>query len=552
MENNLEEKNIHLEEIKKEFKNSLEEKQKLGILETTNVTLLKKLIDKAETIQEAQSIMGLGMIYKRTGLHFDHRLETKEDNIKYLKKNEKLSFITNNNSKTHKLIIGDNYDALLNLLISYKNMIDVIYIDPPYGKDSMGEFAKTNYRNSLTRDNLLSMVEPRLELSKQLLSNDGIIFCSIDDRNYAYVKCLFDEIFGEQNFIANIIWKSGGGKSDSKNIKNKKEYLLVYSKDSNIIQLNKKKSPIENYKLVDKNGNRYCERSFDMQGLKYSKNLDYPIEAPDGSYIYAGKSREAWESRQNGNAEDRDFCWTLSKDEFENRLKNNEIIFKNTKNGWRVYYKSYYDGKETAYDDIFDNISYFDQAGNQIGAIEIKDIFGSRKFDYPKPVEYIKWILNLYKKKNTVVLDFFAGSGTTGQAVLELNRKDGGNRQFILCTNNEESDGFIATNVTTKRLKRVMTGKCYDGTSDFNWINKNEPYGDNLDVFEIETVSNSEYTEGKTAFDVIDETLYGVKKFKNIKEKIKWVCQNFDNTQKQIETDKEWLNRIMEGIDKVC
>lgn len=182
------------------------------IIEKSNADLIKKLIDNADTLTEAITIAELGTTYKRTGLHFDKRLEKFEDTIKYFTKNEKLSFSDDTDKESHKLIIGDNYDALLNLLIQYKGKIDVIYIDPPYGKDNMGEFAKTNYENALTRDNLLSMMYPRLLIAKELLSSDGVIFCSIDDRNQAYVKCLFDEVFGESSFLFCIprITKKGG------------------------------------------------------------------------------------------------------------------------------------------------------------------------------------------------------------------------------------------------------------------------------------------------------------------------------------------------------
>ena len=136
--------------------------------------------------------------------------------------------------------------------------------------------------------------------------------------------------------------------------------------------------------------------------------------------------------------------------------------------------------------------------------------------------------------KSSVVLDFFAGSGTTGQAVLELNKEDQGNRQFILVTNNEVTEttpNGIAYDVTSKRLKRVMTGECYDGTNDFKWIKENKPYGGKLDVYEIREVSNNCAVKGKTPFDVIDETLYGLEKFKSTREKIEWVCKNFSHTQ---------------------
>ena len=136
---------------------------------------------------------------------------------------------------------------------------------------------------------------------------------------------------------------------------------------------------------------------------------------------------------------------------------------------------------------------------------------------------------------NIIVLDFFAGSGTTGQAVLELNREDGGNRQFILCTNNEKTEvnpNGIAIDVTSKRLKRVMTGTCYDGTNNFKWLEKNEPLGGSLDVLTIEPIANFADGIGKSPFDVIDETLYGQVKFTHTMDKIEWVCEHFEHTQK--------------------
>lgn len=147
---------------------------------------------------------------------------------------------------------------------------------------------------------------------------------------------------------------------------------------------------------------------------------------------------------------------------------------------------------------------------------------------------------------DSIILDFFAGSGTTGQAVLDLNKEDGGQRQFILATANEITDttpNGIVKDVTSKRLKRVMTGNCYDGTSDFSWLENNKPLGGNLDVYDIFTVANFEATKDKTPFDVIDETLYGQEKL-SVNEKVKWVCENFDGTQSTIEKDSDYKNRI--------
>ena len=192
--------NLTLEDLKNDLISDLNLRTDEKILEPANRDLLSKLIYNAESKDEAIAIAELGTSYKRTGFHFDKKLEKIGTSIKYFKKNEQLSFSQDKTAITHKLIIGDNYYALLNLSISYRGKIDVIYIDPPYGKDDMGDFAKTNYENAITRDNLLSMLYPRLILAKQLLSDEGVIFCSIDDKNHAYVRCLFDEVFSEKKF----------------------------------------------------------------------------------------------------------------------------------------------------------------------------------------------------------------------------------------------------------------------------------------------------------------------------------------------------------------
>ena len=204
-----------IEKSRQDLINEIDRRVEDQIIERSNAELLKKLINNADSLSEAIDIAKLGTTYKRTGFHFDPRLEKPTSLIKYFKKNEDLSFSDGSDDIPNKLIIGDNYDALLNLLIQYRGKIDVIYIDPPYSKNKMGEFAETNYNNSLTRDNLLSMLYSRLELAKQLLSPYGFIFCSIDDKNYAYVKCLFDEVFDESCFINSFVWKkNSSGKTE--------------------------------------------------------------------------------------------------------------------------------------------------------------------------------------------------------------------------------------------------------------------------------------------------------------------------------------------------
>jgi len=499
------------------------------IIEKTNADLLKKLIEQAETVNEAIMIAELGTTYKRTGFHFDKRLEKMTDTIKYFKKNEKLSFVQDKKALTHKLIIGDNYDALINLLIEYRGKIDVIYIDPPYGKDSMGEFAKTNYENAITRDNLLSMLYPRLVLARQLLSDNGVIFCSIDDKNQAYVKGLFDEVFEESNFLANFMWnKTATPPSLGKDIRKKYEYVLSYQNGKREESLTAGVIVGGDMPLLN-SGNPTSTLKFNKDSVIFKISGDFKSG-------YKKKTELLTNIDIVNSKADKDFV-----------LKGNfkwiqETIDKEIKNGTVFYIKS--DQFSIRYERQGErnkkpsNIINKDECKvgtNEDGGKELESIIEKKIFNNPKPVSLIKYLISLVNK-NLIVLDFFVGSGTTGQAVLELNKQDGGKRQFILATANEITDttpNGIVNDVTSKRLKRVMTGECYDGTKDFKWNEKNQPLGDNLDVYDISTVANFEATKDKTPFDVIDETLYGKEKL-SVNDKIKWVCENFEGTQKNL------------------
>lgn len=548
------------------------------ILEQTNADLLFKLINNADSLDEAINIAALGTTYKRTGLHFDKRLEKMSDTIKYFKKNEALSFHTDDSKPTHKLIIGDNYEALQNLLIQYRGKIDVIYIDPPYGKDSMGEFAKTNYQNAITRDNLLSMLYPRLVLAKQLLSEDGVIFCSIDDKNQAYVKCLFDEVMGESNFIACAPRKTGAGDAatrSSSELRKPFDYLLIF-KRGNDAELQKKIVGEKEYKYCDQLGNYKLDK-FQASGSdatrKARPNLYYPIYVTKNKSLSLKETEDCIETilPQKVNGEDGRWMWKPEKFEKD---KDDYLIY----DGATIYRKTYYDEEQDQ--NIYQVEKAWIDGGefrNAKGTSDLSEIIGKNMFNNPKPIALVEWCINLVpKKEKQIILDFFAGSATTGHAVLDLNRSEAkdsdlleeeipeGNRTFILCQLNENLDEALKSaiggakttienqialcdkigrphelsEITAERVRRVMLGSSLDGTKDFEWAKKNKPYGGNLDVYEIESVSNFEWTEGKTPFDVIDETLYGKEKFANIKEKIEWVCCNFDKTQKYLEHQK--------------
>lgn len=529
------------------------------ILERSNADLLIKLINQAETLTEAIAIAELGTTYKRTGFHFDKRLEKIGNTIKYFKKNEKMSFSDGSDDIPNKLIIGDNYDALLNLLVEYKGRIDVIYIDPPYGKDSMGEFAQTNYNNALTRDNLLSMLYPRLLIAKKLLSKDGVIFCNIDDKNHSYVKCLMDEVFGETAFLLNVprITKKGG--KSTQTIAKNNDYILGYTFSNDIIFSQEEKTDLTKYKyedeFVDERGKYALTQTLDYNTLQYSVGMDYEIEL-NGRKFYPGGSLEGMRERHNGSHGVTDWVWRWSKSAVAWGIKEKLFVVKND----RIYTKSYLNcRKKNGKNELemidttkaYTTLSYMDNRfSNDNGKKELDLIFdnGSVLFKNPKPTALIYELIKMVSgNNNAIILDFFAGSGTTGQAILELNNTDGGRRRFILCQSNEITDttpNGIALDVTTKRLKRTMTGECYDGRKDFKWFEKHKPLGGSLDVYDISSVSNAEKIAGKTAFDVIDETLYGKEKFATLKEKIEWVCENFDGTQKIVESDDEWKKRV--------
>lgn len=523
------------------------------VLERSNAELLEKLIVQADSDDEAIKIMSLGTTYKKSGLHYEKRFEKMDNTIRYFKKNETLSFRTDDSKPVNKLIIGDNYEALQNLLIQYKQAIDVIYIDPPYGKDSMGEFAKTNYENDITRDNLLSMLYPRLMLAKQLLTDDGIIFCSIDDRNQAHVKCLFNEVFGERNCAGMFLWQKKDKPSFlSSYFASRFEYILCYVKNyrqsypfSVETTTIGKKYPLNNAgnplgiltfppQTVTFNLPNCTITSQDMSEGNIKTMLLDDVSIVDGRNIN--------EFRLQGE-------FRYSQATLTEIMDNHEEIYiaklpfrpNHIKKG----------GEIKKMENLLSKKFSYNCETNEDGSNTLTKVLGYLPFDNPKPVGLIKLLLQAttYCKKDAIILDFFAGSGTTGHSVLELN-KDGGERSFILCQMNEKTDttpNGIAHDVTSKRMKRIMTGECYDGSKDFPWLKDSEPYGGNLDVYEIERVQNHLTADGHTPFEAIDETLYGKEKFETLKEKIDWICRNFANSQKYVEADEDWEERVRKG-----
>lgn len=555
--------NRNLEATRQSLLADLDRRVADHILEPANRDLLRKLILKADSPEEAEQIAALGTTYKRTGFHFDKRLEKTDKVIHYFRRNEALSFRTDPAKPAHKLIIGDNFPALQNLLIEYRGRINVIYIDPPYGKDSMGEFARTNYENAISRDNLLSMLFPRLMLARELLAPDGVIFCSIDDRNQAYVKCLFDEVFGERNFVGTIIWQSATDNNPTQ-IATEHEYILCYATNINLLlpwigespkallieqQYNKLKQAFSSPATIEKELRTWIKTNKDqLKGVAHYNNVD-----DKGVY---SSSQNSSNTKPGGYAYDiihpitgkpcvkPAFGWRWKEETFWNYANKGDVEW-----GEDETTQPHIKKRINTVTELLKSIYYED---GRIATSLLEALFGKKKsFDNPKPVKLISRLIDYASpSKDALVLDFFAGSGTTGHAVLALNEKDGGKRQFILCQLNEKTEttpNGIAYDVTSKRLKRIMTGECYDGSRDFKWAQENLPYGGNLDVCEIGEVTDDAATEGKTPFDVIDETLYGLPRFATLREKVAWVCGNFAHTEKYLEDDAEWEQRQREA-----
>lgn len=365
-----------LEELKQEQIAKIKQRHTDKILEKENAEFLIKLIENAESKEEVLKLSALGMSLKRTGFHFDVRLEKSDRTIKYFVKNEKLSF-ESTNGKSHTLIIGDNYPALLNLLINYKRKVKVIYIDPPYGKDDLGEFAQTNYDNAITRDNLLSMLYPRLSLAKMLLQDDGVIFCSIDDRNQAYVKGLFDEVFGEGNFVANFIWNHKYTTSNDTDVSNQHEYILCYSKERvnfTLGLLPRTEKQNKSYKNRD-NDPKGAWKATPLHAKGGSENSNYTITFPNGFVWKAPAGRHPRYSKEN----------ILE-------LYNNGELYFNANGG--VDRKTYL--SEVRQGVTCGTMWHYDEVGHShSNNEELADILGKGVFSDPKGTKLLKKIIKI-------------------------------------------------------------------------------------------------------------------------------------------------------------
>lgn len=524
----IEKKNFYKEAIDKIAKESFNSEQKI---------IAKQIIDSANE-NNIDAIFQLISQRVKTGFVFDSAPEVNNDCVAIVNERSDLNInaqqVLNNE---HTLIIGENYDALKNLLSVYvdsetgKGKIDFIYIDPPYntekareeGNDYKDEIeaSKFIYRDKFTRDGFLNMLNERIKLAYSLLSDDGVIFVSIDDGEQAYLKVLMDEIFGEENFIANMIWKCRNSLYYTEPLVSiQTEYILAYAKKKSNFWLksfDKETINADDEKILE--GfffNRYKKK---YDGEDYSN----PDNDPRGPFKTSGKVRNDGRpvyTVTSPTGVQHTKAWVYSPEVFKKLDKDGQIYW--GKNG------SAQPRKKSYYKDFIGNVSSnllmdeyvrtIDVEGKQqkdknfeVGTTEsgtklLKAILGENSFPYPKPVELIKYLLYLYPKKDITVLDFFAGSGTTGQAVMELNEEDNGNRKFILVTNN---DNNIGIDITRERLLRIITGKSSNGER-FEWIyDEKKPYLSNnmVKIFDIKyhELKLNDFDKAKELIDVAEK-----------------------------------------------
>jgi len=422
---------------------------------------------------------------KKYGLVWEDKpeevVEMCKEKLPVLKEVKNKEIITDKEKPMNLLIEGDNYHALSVLNYTHAKKVDVIYIDPPYNTGNKDFIFNDHYvdrEDAYRHSKWLSFMEKRLKLAKNLLKDTGVIFISIDDNEVAQLKLLMDhpDLFGELNCITKFVWeKTQHFGRQAKNYYSNCEYLLVYARK--LYQEGLKELLVKNIKSEFEDAPLYNASNresklvfpvgkviFNLKDGAYFKTSDRKYKLLDKVIVKNGKNQNnlilSFKSR-----------W--SQDTINEEIdKGAQFWVKSENFAIRVIYGKGRTFRDSPKQIIFTNknnpFCAYDRFGEKVGTTEdgtaeLKEIIGEQTiFNYPKPTSLIRYLLSLYFNpsigkydNNFTVLDFFAGTGTTGQAVLELNKEDGGNRQFILCTNNENN---ICTDVCYPRIKKVIEG----------------------------------------------------------------------------------------------
>lgn len=443
---------MNVEKIAALFPNCVtESKAKDGKLKkTVNFDALKQML--GESVAEGDESYEFTWVGKR-----DAMVEAAKPIRKTLRPcvEESKNFDTTENL----YIEGDNLEALKLLQEGYLGKVKMIYIDPPYNTgndfiykddfrmdsakyaeesgavdDEGNRMVQNSDSNGRFHSDWCSMIYSRLLLARNLLTDDGVIFISIDDNEQANLKKICDEVFGGSNFVSDLIWQSTAGSNTGTDIVTVTENVLVYTKNRNIFVFDGMLADEKSYTLSDEyesERGKYALDKLDRRrvGTHYSDALNYPIEMPDGTMRYPGggetKSSEGW-----------NYLWSKTKIKWG--LDNGFIEFKQINGEWNVYNKRYakIDNEGNAVERTipFRNLITSDLFNTAQGTAEIRTLFESRPFDFPKPSMFIKHLLStaVRRDKKALILDFFSGSASTAHAVMQMNSEDNGKRKFIL------------------------------------------------------------------------------------------------------------------------
>ena len=471
--------------------------------------LIKK-IKRIEALsnEEKANLIELLNHNKRYGLVWEEKSENAEDqlrdNLPVLKEVMEKKIIVSEDSPNHILIEADNFHALTALTFTHEGKIDVIYIDPPYNTGKRNEFRYNDswvdlnspYRHSLW----LSFLSKRLRLAKKLLSKNSAIYISIDNNEFAQLKLLCDEIFGQENFIGSLIWrkKDGGGQTDEYFV-TEHEYIFCYKKGDFCWIDETEEHNVNSYKREDDKG-RYKLVKLEKWGSGARKEdrltMHFPLTAPDKTEFTPiapdgnpGRFRVGRKTMDDIIAENR-LHW-----EFKNR--------------WIPYEKVYYVPEKEKV--LKARSILYKIANTGDGTNELTEIFGIKgKFENPKPTALINFILSHSTTSSSIVLDFFAGSGSTLHATMQLN-EDGGTRQCILVTNNENN---ICEEITYERNRRVIQGYTNTKGETIDGLTEN-----NLRYFKTEFVGRERSLKNKRRLTELSVDLLRIKEncYKEIK-----------------------------------
>lgn len=468
---------------------------------------------------------------KKYGLVFEeHREEIDEvlDTHTPVLTEDKDLFI-DNGGQMNFLIEGDNLASLELLEKTHKGKIDLIYIDPPYNtgnKDFIYDDTFVDKTDLFSHSKWLSFMRKRLYIAKSLLSENGAIFINIDDNEHSQLKLLCDDVFGESNFMTSIPWHNRTSMQNDTDISVNHEYILVYAKykrpDNRRLKDNNKDiwDKLKGFTFIPKetDKSKFSNPDNDPRGLWKADPFDAPNIRPNLTYPITNPITGEQHLPPRGR------CWRISQEKFASAYADNRIIFGKNGTG-RPQMKIFYDEvnyKGAVPDTWFD--AHIFSTSTQ-GKKELLKILPNKGqiFSTPKPTGLYVELLKLTAKANATILDFFAGSGTTGHAVMKLNAEDGGNRKFILCTNNENN---ICRDVTYERIKRVID---------------RERYAASLKYYKVEYIPISE----RLYYEYADELLKHIRELVELENGINFTS----NTEISIVLTEEELDDFVSQLE---